>query len=66
MSDYNSNYNQLGEEILFNLQPSVSDKTDQSQLPVSIEQSADTSVQSNGTTALVIGGLVLLYFITRQ
>jgi hypothetical protein len=67
MSYNDSRYNQLGEEILFNLQPTVSDAAGLSQMPLSLQQQADVPVQNdtNGNTVLAVAGvLVLLYLLS--
>ncbi len=64
-----SRYNQLGEEILFNLQPTVSDAAGLSQMPLSLQQQADVPVQNNTNSNNVLvaaGVLVALYLYSRS
>jgi hypothetical protein len=63
-----SRYNQLGEEILFNLQPTVSDAAGLSQMPLSLQQQADVPVQNNtnsNNVLVAVSVLVALYLYSR-
>ncbi len=68
MSYHDSSNDQLGEEVLFNLKPTVSDATAQSQMLL-LQQSADVPVQNNtnsNTVWAVAGVLVALYLFSRS
>ncbi len=68
MNYYGLNSDQLGEEVLFNLQPTVSDAAGQSQALLSLPQQGDVPVQSNtnnNTVAAVASVLVVLYLYLR-
>lgn len=69
MSYYDSDSDQLGEEVLFNFQPTVSDAAAQSQAPLLLQQQADVPVQNNTNSNNVLvaaGVLVALYLYSRS
>ncbi len=66
---YGSDSDQLGEEVLFNFQPTVSDATAQPQTPLLLQQQSGAPVQNNTSNngVLVFAGvLVALYLYSRS
>ncbi len=67
MGYYDLDSDQLGEEVLFNLKPTVSDAAGQPQIPVLLQQPADIPIQNNTNTVLAIAGVcVVLYLFSRS